>query len=65
MAKAKVEVLANNIMLEEMQYKGDVVEVDQKIVDIINEQDEGYGSPRIKVIPKRTRKKAAPKKDVE
>jgi len=59
MAKAKVEVLVANIMLEEWAYKGDIVEVDQKIVDEINAQDEGYGSPRIKVIPKRTRKKKA------
>lgn len=59
MAKAKVEVLANNIMLDEMRYQGEVVEIDQEIVDIINAQDEGYGSPRIKVIPKRTRKKKA------
>ena len=58
MAKVKVEVLAANIMLEDWAYKGDVVEVDKKIVGIINAQDEGYGSPRIKVIPKR-RKKAA------
>lgn len=59
MAKVKLEVLADNIMLDGWAYKGDIVEVDQKIVDIINAQDEGYGSHRIKVIPKRTRKKKA------
>lgn len=59
MAKVKVEVLASNIMLEKMAYQGEVVEVDQKIVDIINGQDEGYGSPRIKVIKKTRKKKAA------
>lgn len=61
MAKVKIEVLVDNIMLHDWAYKGDIVEVDQEIVDIINKQDEGYGSHRIRVIPKRNRKKKADK----
>lgn len=62
--KVKVEVLCDNIVLEEKQFKGDVVEVDQSIVDTINAMDEGYGSPRIKVFKKPV-KKAAKKKVAE
>jgi hypothetical protein len=54
----KVEVLCSNIMLDEMRYKGWKGEVSKEIVDIVNESDAGYGSPRIKVTPK---KKAAKK----
>lgn len=59
MAKVKVEILADHIMLEEWAYKGDKVEVDQKIVDEINALDKDRDEPRIKVIAKRTRKKKA------
>jgi len=49
-------------MLDEMRFAGWKGEVDRSIVDIINKMDEGYGSPRIKVTPK---KKAATKKKAD
>ena len=58
MSKVKIEVLCSNIMLDEMRYAGWKGEVDKSIVDIVNELDKGYGSPRIKVTPKKTKKKA-------
>jgi len=64
MAKVKIEILCHNIMLDRKYLQGEVVDIDKKWVDMVNKADEGYGSPRIKVIPK-PRKKAAPKKDAK
>ena len=63
MAKVKIEVLCDNIMLDEMRYTGWKGEVDQTIVDIVNAMDDGYGSPRIKVEAKKKPAKKATKKD--
>ncbi len=61
MVKVKVEVLCHDIVLDTKRFKGEVVEVDKSIVDLINKMDEGYGSHRIKTIPKTVRKKKAVK----
>jgi len=62
--KVKVEVLCRDIILDEKRFMGEIVEVDKSIVDAINEMDEGYGSPRIKVF-KKPAKKVAKKKAVD
>jgi hypothetical protein len=62
MAKVKIEVLCDNIMLDEMRHAGWKGEIDQTIVDAINAMDDGYGSPRIKVEAKKKPVKKATKK---
>jgi hypothetical protein len=57
MAKVKIEVTCDNIMLDEMRYAGWKGEVDQTI-------DDGYGSPRIKVEVKKKPTKKPTKKVV-
>jgi|TARA_R110000824_G_scaffold111538_4_gene260026 hypothetical protein len=64
MAKVKIEVTCNNIMLDEMRYAGWKGEVDQTIVDAVNAIDDGYGSPRIKVEVKKKPTKKPTKKVV-
>ena len=64
MAKVKIEVTCNNIMLDEMRYAGWKGEVDQTIVDAVNAIDDGYGSPRIKVEVKKKLTKKPTKKVV-
>jgi hypothetical protein len=64
MAKVKIEVTCDNIMLDEMRYSGWKGEVDQTIVDAVNAIDDGYGSPRIKVEVKKKPTKKPTKKVV-
>ena len=64
MAKVKIEVTCNNIMLDEMRYAGWKGEVDQTIVDAVNAIDDGYGSTRIKVEAKKKPTKKPTKKAV-
>ena len=64
MAKVKIEVTCDNIMLDEMRYAGWKGEIDQTIVDAVNAIDDGYGSPRIKVEVKKKPTKKPTKKVV-
>jgi|TARA_R110000868_G_scaffold277139_1_gene536989 hypothetical protein len=64
MAKVKIEVTCDNIMLDEMRYSGWKGEVDKAIVDAVNAIDDGYGSPRIKVEAKKKPTKKPTKKAV-